>query len=310
MAGTARSRDLKTPTDTRSAPLKLAVGMGISGTVGAFGVESGLDPIAIVFWRCVFGAAFMLAWCLAFRYLPDRSLSWRKLGLSAVAGSSLVSSWASFFAGIKMTSIATATIVIHFQPFFIVLIGAVFLKERLSRDQLLWIACAFVGLVFASGIGLSPGAVDHQWIAGVSITMLGALFYAITAILGKRLGTQRSEVTALCQTVMGIVLFAPFVQLNQHISMVSWGWLLGIGVIHSGIAWVVIYSAYPKVSTPVIAVLSFVYPVVAIFIDWVIYGHHLGVTQAAGMIVIAIATLGVRLSWRFGGWTRADPLDA
>lgn len=301
---------METPTDSRSAPLKLAAGMAISGTVGAFGVESGLDPISIVFWRCVFGAAFMLAWCLAFRYLPDRSLSWRKLALSAVAGSSLVLSWAAFFAGIEMTSIATATIVINFQPFFVVLIGALFLKERLSRDQLVWIVAAFIGLVFASGIGLSSGELDRRWVVGIAITMLGALFYAITAVLGKRLGTQRSEVTAFCQTVMGIVLFAPFVHLTQHISVASWGWLLGIGVIHSGIAWVIIYSAYPKVSTPMIAVLSFVYPVVAIAIDWVIYGHHLGMVQVAGIVVIAVSTLGVRLGWRIGGRSRVQPLDA
>lgn len=292
------------PTENRSAPLKLAAGMAISGTVGAFGVETGLDPVTIVFWRCVFGSAFMLIWCLAFRHLPDRSLSWRKLALSAVAGSSLVLSWAAFFAGIRMTSIATATIVIHFQPFFVVLIGAVFLKERLTRDQVLWILAAFVGLVFASGANLSSGAIDHRWLLGIAITMLGALCYAVTAVLGKRLGTQRSEVTALCQTVMGIVIFAPFVQLDQSISAASWGWLLGIGIIHSGIAWVIIYSAYPKVSTPVIAVLAFVYPVVAIFIDWAIYGHPLGLMQACGMLLIAMATLGVRLGWKIGAGRR------
>lgn len=200
-----------------------------------------------------------------------------------------------------MTSIATSTIVIHFQPFFIVIIGALFLNERLSRDQLLWIIAAFVGLVLASGVNTSAGEINHRWISGIAIALLGALFYAITATLGKRLGPQRSEVTAFCQTLMGIVIFAPFVQFNQHISPASWGWLLGIGVIHSGIAWVIIYSAYPKVSTPVIAVLSFVYPVVAIFIDWAVYGHPIGLMQAAGMALIAVATLGVRLGWRIGG---------
>ena len=60
----------------------------------------------------------------------------------------------------------------------------------------------------------------------------------------------------------------------------------------------IIYAAYPQVSTPMIAVLSFVYPLVAILIDWRIYGHPLGPAQAAGMVLIALATLGVRLGWR------------
>jgi drug/metabolite transporter (DMT)-like permease len=285
----------------QSEPLKLALGMAIIGTVGAFGVESGADPVTIVFWRCVFGASFMLLWCLMFRYLPDRFLSTRSLLLSAIGGSCLVLSWAAFFAGLEMTSIATATIVMHVQPFIIVLISAFFLKERLTSDQVLWIVAAFVGLIFASGVGASAGVIDRKWLLGVGITLIGAVCYALTAMIGKQLANQRPEVTAFCQTVMGILIFAPFIDLHQAITLPSWGWLAAIGVIHSGIAWAIIYSALPKVPTPVVAILSFVYPIVAISIDWAIYDHPLGVLQAAGMIVIGIATLGVRLGWRFAG---------
>lgn len=284
----------------RSELMKLALGMAIIGTVGAFGVESGLDPVSIVFWRCVFGALFMLAWCLACGYIPDRSLSFKQLAVSAIGGSCLVLSWAAFFAGLEMTSIATATIVMHVQPFFIVMIGAFFLKEKMTRDQLLWIVVAFIGLIFASGIGTGFGAMDRTWALGVCITLAGAVCYALTAMIGKGLTSQRPEVTALCQTVMGILIFAPFVHLDQKISVPAWGWLAGIGVIHSGLAWVIIYAALPRVPTPLVAILSFVYPLVAIFIDWAIYRHPLGMPQIAGMLLIGAATLGIRLNWGLG----------
>ncbi|WP_245281528.1 DMT family transporter [Rhizobium sp. AAP43] len=261
--------------------------------------------MTIVFWRCVFGATFMLLWCVALRYLPDRSLSIRSLVLSAMGGSCLVLSWAAFFAGLEMTSIATATIVMHVQPFIIVLISAFFLKERLTSDQVLWIVAAFIGLIFASGVGAGVGLVDRTWLLGIGITLIGAVCYALTAMIGKQLANQRPEVTALCQTVMGILIFLPFIDLHQTITLPSWGWLAAIGIIHSGIAWVIIYSALPKVPTPVVAILSFVYPIVAICIDWAIYDHPLGLLQAGGMIVIGIATLGVRLGWRLGGKRRS-----
>jgi hypothetical protein len=60
------------------------------------------------------------------------------------------------------------------------------------------------------------------------------------------------------------------------------GWLLGIGIIHTGIAWVIIYSAYPQLSTPVIGMLSFIYPIVAVVIDWAIYDHPLGLSRDGG----------------------------
>ena len=289
---------MSSSSETRSGPWKLAIGMAISGTVGAFGVESGLDAVTIVFWRSVVGSVFLLAWCLVTRRLPDRSLTPGRLALTAAGGSCLVLSWAMFFAAIERTSIATTTILFHIQPFFILLIGAIVFRDRVTRDQLLWMGAAFVGLVLASGMGGATGTVDRAWLIGIGLAILGALCYAIAAVVGKQLGTQRPEITALCQTVMGIVLFAPFVRLGQPIPTASWGWLLGIGIIHSGIAWVIIYAAYPQVSTPMIAVLSFVYPLVAIVIDWRIYDHPLGPAQATGMGLIALATLGVRLGWR------------
>ncbi|TGR36311.1 EamA family transporter, partial [Mesorhizobium sp. M8A.F.Ca.ET.198.01.1.1] len=67
----------------------------------------------------------------------------------------------------------------------------------------------------------------------------------------------------------------------------------------TGIAYVLMNSAFPRLTTPVIGIVTFIYPVVAIIIDWALYAHPLRPTQAAGMALIALATLGVRLGWRF-----------
>ncbi|TGT20369.1 EamA family transporter, partial [Mesorhizobium sp. M4B.F.Ca.ET.172.01.1.1] len=116
----------------------------IAGTVGAFVTESGQHPVTVVFWRCVFGSLFLAAWCLLRGYLPDRTLAVSRLALAALAGVSMVASWTAFFAGFAMTSIATTTIVYHVQPFFVVLLGVTFLKERISLDQMLWMLGAFL----------------------------------------------------------------------------------------------------------------------------------------------------------------------
>ena len=196
-------------------------------------------------------------------------------------------------------TIATTTIVYHIQPFFVVLIGVLFLRERITLDQVVWMAAAFAGVVLASGLVVSSGAIDTAWVVGIALTLGAELLYAIATILAKGLGHQRPEVTALCQTVVGTILLAPFADIFRSIPAASWGWLLGIGILHTGIAYVLMNSAFPRLTTPVIGILTFIYPVVAIVIDWALYGHPLGPAQAAGMALIALATLGVRLGWRF-----------
>jgi drug/metabolite transporter (DMT)-like permease len=133
---------------------------------------------------------------------------------------------------------------------------------------------------------------------GIAMALGGAFLYAVVTILAKGLGEQRPEITVLCQTVVGVVMLAPFANFAGDIAPASWGWLVGIGVLHTGIAYVMMFSSYPRLSTPVIGVLTFVYPVVAIIIDWAIYDHPIGIAQGLGMVLIAVATLGVRLGWR------------
>ncbi|WP_395450449.1 DMT family transporter [Aminobacter sp. UC22_36] len=283
---------------SRFPALNLAVAMAIAGTVGAFVTEAGVDPVTTVFWRCLFGALFLGIWCLLRGYLPDRSLSWERLARAGLCGFCMVLSWTAFFAGFAKTSIAVMTILYHIQPFFVVLIGVLFLKERITADQIAWMAAAFLGVVLASGLVVSGNPVTTSWMVGVAMALGGALLYAVVTILAKGLGEQRPEITVLCQTVVGVVMLAPFANFSGDIALASWGWLVGIGVLHTGIAYVMMFSAYPWLTTPVIGVLTFIYPVVAIIIDWAIYGHPIGIAQGVGMALIAVATLGVRLGWR------------
>jgi drug/metabolite transporter (DMT)-like permease len=60
---------------------------------------------------------------------------------------------------------------------------------------------------------------------------------------------------------------------------------------------VLIYGALPKLTTPIIAVLLFVYPLTAIVVDAVVYGRALSPVQLAGMALIVTASLGVNLGW-------------
>jgi RarD protein len=287
----------------------LALAMVISGTVGAFVTEAGLDPVTTVFWRCVFGSVAIGSWCLMRGYFGEGKLVPSRLALAALGGVLMVSNWVVFFAAFSMTSIATTTIVYHIQPFFVVLIGVLFFKERITLDQLGWMAAAFVGVVLASGIAFSSGAISTRWLLGIGLTLFGSMLYASTTIVAKSLGQQRAEITAFCQTLVGIVLLAPFVHFSQSISPASWGWLLGIGILHTGVAFVLMYSAFPRLKTPMIGILTFIYPLVAIVVDWAIYHHPLGIDQAAGLVLIAVATLGVRLGWRVPRRQSAVPAE-
>jgi drug/metabolite transporter (DMT)-like permease len=87
-------------------------------------------------------------------------------------------------------------------------------------------------------------------------------------------------------------------EVTQPVPMASWKWLFCLGVIHTGIAYTLMFRALPELSAATIGVLAFIFPLVAILVDWLFYHQPIGPIQAAGMSLIMLETLGVQLGWR------------
>ncbi|MHC3471046.1 DMT family transporter [Streptomyces sp. 7R007] len=284
--------------ETRGA-IELTAAMLLSGTIGVFVVESGASPFNVVFYRCVFGTLFLGLYCLARGFFTDHGFTPKKLALAALGGVFIVFNWAFLFESYGKTSISVATVVYHTQPFFVVLLGAVLFKDRITAHKAGWLIVAFLGLVLVSGISSSDLSSDSTYLVGIGYALLAALFYGLSTIITKRVSGVKPHLVALVQVTLGIPLLLPFTQLGQSAHFGSgWAWLAGLGFIHTGVMYVLMYSSYQKLPTSKIAVLAFVYPAAAMVCDWAVYGHHVTWVQALGIPLIVAASLGINLGWR------------
>ncbi|MFB7371694.1 DMT family transporter [Streptomyces sp. NPDC056222] len=275
--------------------VELTLAMVLSGTLGIFVVESGASPFDVVFFRCLFGAAALGAYSLARGYLTGHGFTPKKLGLAVLGGVFIVFNWVFLFEAYEATSISFATVVYHTQPFFLVIFGAVLFRERITAAKLGWLGLAFVGLVLVSGI--RPG--DTASLKGLGLALAAAVLYALSTIVTKRITGVRPHLIALVQVLAGIPLLLPFADFGAASRLgAGWGWLAGLGLIHTGLMYVLMYAAYQKLPTAKIAVLAFTYPAVAMFADWAVYGHHIGLVQALGVPLIVLASLKVTLAAR------------
>jgi drug/metabolite transporter (DMT)-like permease len=210
--------------------------------------------------------------------------------------------WVALFQAFKLTSIGFATIIYHLQPFWITLAGAFLLKEGLSRDKLGWICVAFLGLVLTILPKLGVMRADHDWLVGVGLALVASLFYAATTLTTRAVKSVKPSVLSALHCLIGVIVFAPFVDLAALHGGGNgmWGWLVGLGVIHTGIVYILLYSSYPKLPITVIAAGSFLNPVAALLSDFFVFGRSLTAMQGAGLVLILLAGLAVNLGWRFG----------
>ena len=91
------------------------------------------------------------------------------------------------------------------------------------------------------------------------------------------------------------------------INGVQWSYLVILGGVHTCLMYILMYSAFQKLPTPLIAVMSFIYPVVAIIVDRVFFGHVLLPLQFFGIASILLGGFGVNqnLGLRILSWRRA-----
>lgn len=306
-SGTAASPSLAaTPLPThqreRDGQWLLIAGGVLLGTIGVFVEEAGQHPLVTVWFRCAFGALALLAWCLATGRRRELLLSGKARWVACATGVLMVMNWAMFFAAIPRTSIGVATVVFHIQPIWVIVIGALFLREAVSRTQWLATLAALGGLVLTTGLldgaaatGASTQASSGSYLAGVLLCLGGSLCYAGVTLLANTQKTISPYAMAMWQCLVGTVAlaWAPWV-LGWPPLGTAWGWLLGLGVLHTGLAYVVLFAGMARLGLGRIAVLQFVYPLTAVLVDWAVYGRMLSPVQLAGVGLMAAALWTIR----------------
>ena len=284
-------------TSIRRGSWEMIAAMLISGTIGWFVLVSGVSVIEVVFWRCVIGGLTLLLVCALLGYLRLDLLSWGKLGLAMLSGVAIVGNWLLLFESYSHASIAISTAVYNVQPFMLVMLAALFLGEKITVQKLAWLSVAFLGmLAIVTAHGEQQSGEDY--LVGIALALGAAFLYAIAALIIKRLKEVPPHLMALIQVATGAVLLAPLVPWNSlPAAPNAWAALVTLGMVHTGLMYVLLYGAIQKLPTALTGALSFIYPIAAIFVDWFAFGHRFGWLQWLGVAAILLAAAGLQRGW-------------
>ena len=287
---------------TQRGSLEMVAAMLISGTIGWLVLLSGQAVLDVVFWRCVFGAATLLLICARMGFLRRGLLNRHTFALIVLSGVAIVANWVLLFASYSRASIAIGTAVYNVQPFILLGLAALFLGERITLHKLAWLAVSFVGMLAIVSAHHGQGESGSEYLLGIALALSAALMYAVAVLIIKRLRGIPPHLIALIQVSTGALLLAPVANFTElPVGTQAWGALLTLGVVHTGLMYVLLYGAIQKLPTALIGALSFIYPIAAIFVDWFAFGHRLQPLQWVGVAAILLAAAGIQLGWRVGG---------
>ncbi|MFZ6780711.1 DMT family transporter [Undibacterium sp. Ji83W] len=285
-----------------SGKWQMVVAMTLSGTIGLFVLASGQPAMTVVLLRCLIGGLSLLAllyWQGVWQNLNVRQVKWLTLGAAA-----LIVNWLCLFSAYRLSSISIATVVYHVQPFFLLILLAMTRRDGQIWRKLPFLLLAFAGVVLSSGLDIQQdflrNADGHfsQALAGAGLALLAALLYAFATLATRKLqGIAPAQIAGL-QLLTGAVVLAPMADLsNWSWHWQSWGSLLLLGFVHTGLMYKLMYDAFQKLPVVSIATLSFIYPLVALLVDVWFFSTVLSALQLLGMAMILIAVLANQRDW-------------
>lgn len=279
--------------------------MVLSGTIGLVVIESGLPVESVVLLRCLLGALGLGLWLWWQRaWVPPGRRAWTAM---LIGGLALVANWVMLFHAYAYVGIAIATVVYHVQPFMLVLAAALG-GEAIGWRKLLWMLPALAGVVLSSGLGNDAAAsVALQGSApawGIVLALLAAALYTVTVVSTRRVQGIAPAQIAMVQMLVGGAVLAFW---SAPMLLQMWGnsaqapsaktalCVLILGLVHTALMYGLMYGAFQRLAATAVAMLSFVYPAVALAVDLLWFGAHPSALQWWGMAMIVAAVMGYRL---------------
>lgn len=261
--------------------------MVIVGTIGIFTTAVALPSSVIAAARALLGSGFITLVMLVTRKKADLSAIKRNLPVLLLSGTALGFNWILLFEAYKYTTVAVATLCYYMAPIFVILVSPFALREKLTVQKLCCTVGAVVGAVLISGI-FSEGGAN---VRGVAFGLSAALLYASIVVLNKKLvGIEGLERT-LCQLGISAVVMTVYTLLTENVAAMEFDLktvmiLLLLGIVHTGVVYLLFFSAIGKLPAQTSSVLSYVDPVTAVICSALFLSQPIDLFQVVGTVLI------------------------
>jgi len=270
------------------AKLKICGSMAVFGSIGIFVKYLTLPSGFLVFLRALVGFLFLLPFVLIRR--NDNSLSDIKSNLAPLiaSGVCLGANWVLLFEAYRYTDVSIATLCYYLAPVFIVLLSPIILRERLTLQKGAGVFLALCGMVFVSGVFSGS---ERANIVGIILGVCAAVLYASVVFINKKIKNISAYNKTAFQFGVSLAVTLPYSLLTEELDASMFDarsiiFILILGIIHTGVAYVLYFSALRDVKAHTAAILSYVDPILALIFAALILKEIMSPWELVGAILV------------------------
>lgn len=261
--------------------------------------------------RMVIGATL----CLLLAQLLQVRLPWHRDALRtyAAAGVGVYGAMMSVYWGAQFIPSGLVSVLFGLAPVVTGIMAALWLNERSLTPTK--IAGSLIGVGGLALIFGAPGRLDQQVGLGVAGILLAVCLHSFSAVWVKRIGAQLDAVA----TATGALLFAlPCYlatwwifdgQLPEHVPQRAWLSIIYLGVVGSGIGFILFYYTLRRIEAARLALIPLITPINALVVGHLLDGEVLEMRVLGGAGLILSGLLFYELGERFAAALRRPRVE-
>ena len=270
----------------------MALSMFIFGTIAPLVRNIGVGSGELALYRAMMAAVIVGGFLLFTRQKISISGVKRELLLLLISGAAMGINWIFLFEAYKYTTVSVATLSYYFAPVIVMVICPLFFKEKLTLKQIVCFVMSTVGLVLITGTA-GGGSED---MLGILFGLSAAIFYATVMLLNKFIKGIEGLHRTFIQFLAAMIVLLPYVVLTDGFTLGNldgrgWGLLLVVGLVHTGLAYCMYFSAIKELAGHKVAMLSYIDPLIAVIVSVVFLNEKMTFPQIVGGILILGFTL-------------------
>ena len=281
----------------KRARMMLVTSMVIFGTIGLFKRFVPVTSGELALYRAVLAAVLLVGVLLVTRQkIPFKAIG-KQIPLLLLSGAAMGVNWILLFEAYDHTSVALGTISYYFAPVIVTLLCPLLFRERLTAKQILCFLISTAGLVIITFAAEQGGEVEgRNDLVGILFGLGAAVFYATVILLNKFIKGVEGLHRTMLQFLAAIVTLTPYVALTSGVTLggmdaTGWACLLIVGLVHTGLAYVLYFPSIKELPGQKAAILSYIDPLVAVIVSVLILREPMNAWQWIGGAMILGATL-------------------
>lgn len=268
----------------------LVLSMVIFGTVGIFRRYIPLPSGFIAFSRGFIGFLFLAAFLFIKKIPLSKDILKKNFFALASSGMLMGLNWILLFEAYNHTTVSAATLCYYAAPVFVIFASPFLFGEKLGAKKLLCIPLSCFGMVLVSGI-FEEKVSGINDLYGIFLALGAAALYASVVIINKSLSSVPPIEKTLVQLGSSCFLVLPYSLIAEDFSAVGFSaesvvLLIVVGVLHTGIAYLLYFGSIGNLPAQTTALFSYIDPVTAIVLSSLILDEKMTFYSIAGAILI------------------------